>query len=1595
MTDEIESGDEKSSSISKAYISQPACTAIQLALTDLLGSWEVFPSAVTGHSSGEIAAAYAAGILTLEECVRVAYARGTAAALLTKNTSNGRGSMMAVGASCATVQPYIDRVRGHRAVVACINSESSVTVSGDAEAISELQSTLDEEGIFARKLQVDVAYHSHHMQRVAKQYRQLIGEIAPQESSVPFHSTVRGRTIPSCDLNAAYWVDNLVSRVEFVMGVRSLLGQRVSDGKTERPVSTVIEIGPHCALQTPIKQIIEYHFSDVKIDYIPSLKRKTDAVEAMQQLAIALWMRGLPLNFERINFPDLRTKPAVLTNLSPYPWNHSESYWHPARLSDNIYYRQFPRNDILGSLSMENIDLEPRWRNVISADAQPWIRQHRIHNNSVYPMAGFLAMAVEAVAQQAAVHQLALDRIELREVSVGRALTVPESSSVETMLSMRPCTGSSGNSPNIWHEFRIFSWSESRGWEEHCNGLIIGLENKEANPIDGHRQQSSKVLDAAHQATAMQAACTTAVDSDLLYHNVAQCGAVYGPLFRGLTGIAVSNGHEAMAKLAVPETRLCMPKGHETSSIVHPVLLDMCVQLIWVLFGCYKPGSKTTHLPSFVKHISISPSHCLQPGTELQVFGNRIHAISTRHPLSHRIFATRPGDPANPIIEIDGCVTIPLPYDEGGVSEARPLCYREQYEPCFDFLSGADSDLLSGPDSGDGPGGQRTRLLDEVSYIYLQRAVKSVGKNEVPSFKPHLQRVFRWAQKVCSAATSDTSLCAQHGDQGKLIQKVRTMNAVGELTCKLGERLPEVLRGNLDPLAVMMEDDLLSRHYEDNDHLLQNYARATKCIDAMAHQNPHLKFLEVGAGTGGATLPILRTLGGEAGSTPRFSHFTYTDISPGFFEKAKDKFQAWDSLMSYQTLDVSSDPVPQGYEPHSYDVVIACNVLHATPLIRKTVANIRRLLKPGGKLLLIEETRLKSSHFIYALLPGWWLSEDPDRKNGPLLDPALWGRVLKDNSFSGIDVGIDDYPAAPQRACTLMVSTATDTRIRPSPNNVVVLNTGFLIPSLCRALQQKLKDVTGGVVNTKDFMTDPTGKLCIFVDDPDTPLLSSLTKEHLQALQKMLARSSGVLWVIQKGNIGPESLGAHLAVGLARTVRSETSLPFATLDVGVKGSLSESQVADRIRDVFNDVFCNSSVLRHGDMDYVVQQGRVCVSRVVDDPELNEHLFQDTEHAPPQHQALWQPSRPLKMVPAADGVLADCFFTDHDLVRSPLPDDQVEIRVQYVGLNFRDVLVAMSQIQGGQLGQECSGIVTAVGAAIDDFRVGDRVCSTAPGCLASHVRSAASNVWRVPNTMDLELAASAPLVFATAYYSLIDIGRLTSGETVLIHAAAGGVGQAAILLAQEVGAKVFATVSSEHKKRFLMDTYQLAEEQIFFSRDTSFATGIQKATDGQGVDVALNSLTGDALRATFECLAPFGRFVELGKRDIIQNARLEMVHFDKNVSFSSVDVSLIIRTRPTLMKRLLGESFRLFGKPEIQKRWSIASFSISELESAFRALQGGRNTGKIVIKMEKDAMVKVKPSFAESRLLCLLIASGYRFTQHADPKISFLVMPHTS
>ena len=204
------SKDKEYSRVSAAHVSQPACTAVQLALTDLLRSWGVKPATVAGHSSGEIGAAYAAGALDLESCVAIAYFRGQAIVTLKRKYPELKGAMMAVGGSPDEMRPLIKLLKQGRATVACINSPSSITASGDEAAISELQELVEERQMFNRKLRVDTAYHSHHMNLVAEEYGAAIEHVqAKSTTGTLFCSSLMGRRVKTTELGPSYWVEKL------------------------------------------------------------------------------------------------------------------------------------------------------------------------------------------------------------------------------------------------------------------------------------------------------------------------------------------------------------------------------------------------------------------------------------------------------------------------------------------------------------------------------------------------------------------------------------------------------------------------------------------------------------------------------------------------------------------------------------------------------------------------------------------------------------------------------------------------------------------------------------------------------------------------------------------------------------------------------------------------------------------------------------------------------------------------------------------------------------------------------------------------------------------------------------------------------------------------------------------------------------------------------------------------------------------------------------------------------------------------------------------------------------------------------------------
>lgn len=292
------------------------------------------------------------------------------------------------------------------------------------------------------------------------------------------------------------------------------------------------------------------------------------------------------------------------------------------------------------------------------------------------------------------------------------------------------------------------------------------------------------------------------------------------------------------------------------------------------------------------------------------------------------------------------------------------------------------------------------------------------------------------------------------------------------------------------------------------------------------------------------------------------------------------------------------------------------------------------------------------------------------------------------------------------------------------------------------------------------------------------------------------------------------------------------------------------------------------------------------------------------------------------------------------------------------MNFKDVMIAFGQLPYSDLGFECSGLVTNIGSNVEGIKIGDAVCGVTRGAFANTVRLPSYRVSKMPNGTDFEVGASLPLVFMTARYALDDVARLSQSESVLIHSAAGGIGQAAVMLAQNAGAEVFVTVGSLEKRDLVTKQYNIPEDHIFSSRDTTFEDGILRATNGAGVNVVLITLVGEAFRASWNCLAAFGRFIEIGKRDLAQNNYLEMSKFLESVSFASIDVGMVMDQRPKLFQTLMEDVFRMYQSGAIREVSPITTYSMSGIQDAMRLMYAGKHMGKVVIEARDSDMIQV-------------------------------------
>jgi acyl transferase domain-containing protein len=405
--------DAETTRVNDTAFSIPICVAVQIGLVWLLDSWGIKPSAVTSHSSGEICAAYAVGAISLRRAMGIAYFRSKLAADRTQR-STAKGGMIAVGLGRRDSEGKT-LTCGGKAVVACVNSPSSTTVAGDLPAVLELEAMLQKDGVFGRRLRVETAYHSNHMSPIAEDYRTALNMMADdsvkpvsQMDSIVYGSPVTGYRMNNAAkiADADHWVGSLLQPVQFVDAFTEMVlgGSDSDEDTTPSSIDVVIEVGPHTALGGPIKEILGLpDFEGIKLPYYGCLVRHTNAMESLQALAADLIREGYPVNMEAINFPNGRgSEVRVLTNLPPYPWNHSTKHWIEPRVNKALRERSRPPHHLLGQLVPgTNMD-EPSWRHTLRPIESPWVRDHSIQSNMLYPGCGFVSLAIEAVREQLA-----------------------------------------------------------------------------------------------------------------------------------------------------------------------------------------------------------------------------------------------------------------------------------------------------------------------------------------------------------------------------------------------------------------------------------------------------------------------------------------------------------------------------------------------------------------------------------------------------------------------------------------------------------------------------------------------------------------------------------------------------------------------------------------------------------------------------------------------------------------------------------------------------------------------------------------------------------------------------------------------------------------------------------------------------------------------------------------------------------------------------------------------------------------------------------------------------------------------------------------
>ncbi|CAH1788029.1 unnamed protein product [Owenia fusiformis] len=710
----------------------------------------------------------------------------------------------------------------------------------------------------------------------------------------------------------------------------------------------------------------------------------------------------------------------------------------------------------------------------------------------------------------------------------------------------------------------------------------------------------------------------------------------------------------------------------------------------------------------------------------------------------------------------------------------------------------------------------------------------------------------------------------------------------------LGEMLPETLRNPNKAVEVLFGKEFLPKYFIDSLTTRLYYQTGSeivsKAVDQALESKKIVRVLEVGGRMGGLAQYLLKPL--QSLINDGKVEYTFTDLYSVFFPHAQQTLGEF-SGVQYKELDIEQSVATQGFVPHTYDIVVCMDTLHSAVDLENGLSNMKDLLCPGGWLVMYEATNSANiAEITFGCLELCWVFDD-FRKNTCWLDKMGWENLLENNGFKDV-VGV----STPNEFFhSIIIGVKTDDKDIPASSNTVVHSEQHLDSEGWRDLQCEITSNRAALYSHVDSSCHSIDVIHLWEN--------TSTLEDLVDIVKHMSNSPNCksLSVV----VEEDSISGSIPTGFLRVAVNEIKhLPMYTFRVkGLKRKDAMSRVIDIIRD--------GSI---PDSEIMIENCKISVPRV--------------------------------MKSAIDNL------SYRSLPQKPLSMGDIRIKVSAAGVNFKDVMMATGNLKdlniAPQFGIECSGVITESHPSVGNVKVGDRVVAFANNCFASEVVCDSRLVAKVPKAIDIDVAAGMGIVFSTAYHALVERANIQEGETILIHSACGGVGQAAIQIASLYGAKIICSAGTDNKRNFLKEHYGI--EHVTNSHSLKFVDDIMKWTANRGVDVVLNSLSGEYIKKGMDVLAHGGRFCEIGKRDILENSELELNTFLRNKSFLSVQLDVLMVNKPEKMTKLLEKVMTLLDNGDI-KPVQTETRNISQYKETLRWMMTGQHIGKVALKIPVD------------------------------------------